>query len=122
MELEYTPGDRTSATNPDYVSTGVNANFVVVKAPKETAEVGGVRPGDLVVVDQESSGSDGATVVFHYGEKAVFGECVVQGDSWYVRDGSGTLHEASEMIHDGAVYRGTVKHVVRPGAKKERES
>ena len=122
MELEYTPGDHTAQSSPDYVSTGVNANFVVVKAPKETAEVGGVRPGDLVVVDQESSGSDGATVVFHYGEKPVFGECVVQGDSWYVRDGSGTLRDASEMISDGAVYRGTVKHVVRPGATTKKVS
>ncbi len=105
----------------EYVSTSVPANFVVVRAPKESEEVGGVRPGDLVVVDQESSGTDGATVVFHYEQRPLFGECVVKDGVWYVRDASGTLRPASEMIHDGAVYRGTVRHVVRPNGRENVE-
>lgn len=105
---------QTTVGGVEYVSTSVPANFVVVRAPRESEEVGGVRPGDLVVVDQESSGTDGATVVFHYEQQPVFGECVVQDGVWYVRDAAGNLRPASEMIHDGAVYRGTVRHVVRP--------
>ena len=104
----------------EYVSTSVPANFVVVRAPKEGEEVGDVRPGDLVVVDQEAGGSEGATVVFHYGEKAVFGECVVQDGEWYMRDGTGNLRKASEMINEGAVYRGTVRHVVRSKGREEK--
>ena len=86
----------------------------MVRAPKESDEVGGVRPGDLVVVDESSAGTDGATVVFHYDQQPVFGQCVVQDGVWYVRDANGALRPASDMIHDGAVYRGTVRHVVRP--------
>ncbi len=118
--MEQKQSSRPDAGNPhvEYVSTNVEANFVVVRAPKEGNEVGGIRPGDLVVVDESSSGSDGATVVFHYDQKPVFGECVLQDNVWYVRDGDGTLRPASDMIHDGAVYRGTVRHVVRRGGSQ----
>ena len=118
MEPEHT-GHAGSTIHVEYVSTAVPANFVVVRAPKEGEEIGGVRPGDLAVVDQGGEGIEGSTVVFHYGEKAVFGECVIEEGEWYMRDGSGKLRNASEMIQDGAVYRGTVRHVVRTGGKKE---
>ncbi len=115
-------GNAESVARVEYVSTTVPANFVVVRAPREGAEVGGVRPGDLVVVDQEAGGTEGATVLFRYEEKAVFGECVVKDGEWYMRDGEGTLRKASEMISEGAVYRGTVRHVVRTrGEEKEEE-
>lgn len=104
--------DRTR-TSVEYVSTSVPANFVVVRAPSDSTESGGVKGGDLVVVDQASEGSNGETVVFHYGERPVFGECVVKDGVWYIREADGSLREASEMISDGAVYRGTVRHVVR---------
>ncbi|MCB0711920.1 MAG: hypothetical protein KDD67_06290 [Ignavibacteriae bacterium] len=118
MELKQTGSDE-SVTRVEYVSTSVPANFVVVRAPKEGGEIGGVRPGDLVVVDQGAGGTEGATVVFRYEEKAVFGECVVQNGEWYMRDSSGSLRNASEMVKDGAVYRGAVRHVVR-GKDEER--
>ncbi|MCE2503236.1 MAG: hypothetical protein J4G05_04145 [Chlorobi bacterium] len=107
--------DSGSVARVEYVSTSVPANFVVVRAPKQSKEVGGVKPGDLVIVDQDADGTEGATVVFHYEEKALFGECVVRDGEWFMRDGSGNLRNASEMIRDGAVYRGRVKHVVKTG-------
>lgn len=103
----------------EYVSTGVPANFIVVRVPEENGGVGAVRPGDLAVVDQEVDGTNGQTVVFRYAERSVFGECVVRDGEWYVRDGSGMLRNASELISEGAVYRGAVRYVVRPGKTRK---
>ncbi len=110
---------RSADVSVEYVSTSVPANFVVVRAPKDSTEVGGVRGGDLVVVDQASDGADGATVVFHYDSRPIFGECVVEDGIWYIREADGSLRPASEMISDGAMYRGTVHHVVRPDSNVE---
>ncbi len=109
---------KTQADNVEYVSTGVPANFVVVRVPEEGAG-GDVFPGDLAVINQEVDGTEGETVVFRYAEKAVFGQCVVENGEWFVRDASGALRNASEMIRDGAVYHGTVRYVVRPGKERE---
>lgn len=108
------PREEEGIRGIEYVSTGVPANFIVVRVPEENG-VGSVRPGDLAVVDQLLDGSNGETVVFRYAEKAVFGECVVRDGEWFIRDGSGMLRNASEMISEGAVYRGSVRYVVRPG-------
>ena len=121
MAQEQT-GNPGAVARVEYVSTHVPANFVVVRAPKESEKVGDVRPGDLVVVDQDDKGTEGATVVFRYEEKAVFGECTIHNGEWYMRDGSGNLRSASELIRDGAVYRGTVKHVVKTGEEVERKN
>lgn len=103
----------------EYVSTDVNANFVVMRVPEENGVDGPVRPGDLAVVDQKIDGVNGETVVFRYAGTSVFGECVVRDGEWFVRDGWGRLRNASEMIRDGAVYHGSVRYVVRPGKDRE---
>lgn len=116
MEHDYVRAE-TQTDSIEYVSTGVPANFVVVRVPEEGGG-GELRPGDLAVIDQEIDGAEGQTVMFRYAERAVFGQCVVRDGEWFVRDSAGELRNATEMIRDGAVYQGTVHHIVRPGKER----
>ena len=117
MESDHTP-IQTAASHIEYIPTDTPANFVMVRVPDE-GSIGEVRPGDLAVVDQEINGDEGETVVFRYEERSVFCQCVVREGEWFVRNAAGELRNASDMIREGAVYRGAVRYVVRPGKDRE---